>query len=57
MTWYAWVMVGVIVLSTGTVLGKIGQHREPITGWEAALIALTNGAFVWGIVALAGSGS
>lgn len=55
MTWYAWLMVAVVVASALSVVAAIGKPRTPTTPGVAVAVLVIDGLVIWGILALAGA--
>lgn len=56
MPWYAFVMVGLIALSSGLAVLSVNRPKAPLTPASVLAIIVVNGLFIWGILALAASG-
>lgn len=53
MTWYAWTLIAVLVVSALATVLRIGEPREPLTPGAAVIVLVGNGLVIWAIIALA----
>jgi hypothetical protein len=53
MPWYAWAMIGWILVGSILTVILVDKPREPISGYVAVLILIVQALYVWGIVSLA----
>lgn len=51
MTWYVWLVVALIAVSSMLTIASIGKPRKPMTSGTAVWVLLVNAALVWAIVA------
>lgn len=55
MTWYAWLMVALLVTSSVLTILLIGRPRQPTTAGVAVVILVVNSLYMWGVLSLAGA--
>lgn len=51
--WYAYVLIGVMVMSALGTVWSVGKPRRPLTPDTAVFVIVTNALMIWAIVALA----
>lgn len=54
MTWYAWVVIAVLVINPLLAIAIIGKPRKPLTSGNAIFGLIGNALIIWAILALAG---
>jgi hypothetical protein len=50
MTWFGWLLVGLIALGGLLSVGQIGRPREPLTPGTGALIVVLDALLILGVV-------
>lgn len=56
MTWFGWLLIALMLISTLATIGLIGQPRKPISNGAAIFATVLNGLLAMGIL-LVGTGS
>lgn len=52
MTWYAWLIIGLLVLNVALTFAAIGKSRGPVTLVVALVVIIVNSLVTWGILSL-----
>ena len=57
MTWFDWLLVGLLALNAVVSVLLVGEPREPIKPATAALVVMLNSTLVFGVFATSGGGA
>lgn len=52
MTWFGYVLVGVIAFGTICNVAIVGKPREPLSAEVVMLVVVTNALLIWGAIAV-----
>lgn len=52
MTWFGYVLVGVIAFGTLCSVATVGKPRPPLSAEVAVLVVVTNALLIWGAIAV-----